>query len=95
MIQVPRQFDAHGLAIRIKTRREALQYTTYDVADNAELSATQINNLECDRIISPGIETLIRIAYALGTTPEWLIFGDDNYGAPTDHIGTRIIKEEN
>jgi len=74
---IPRQFDAHGLAVRMKQRRELLGYSLFEVADNAEISYCHVNNLEMERVISPGIETLIRVAYALGTTPEWLIFGRD------------------
>ena len=68
-------FYQHGLAQRMISRRMDLAYTKYDVADNAELSYTYIRNLEMERIPSPGIESLIRVAYSLGTTPEWLIFG--------------------
>ena len=68
-------FDTHGLSQRMQARRRELSYSKYDVADNAELSYTYIRNLEMERIPSPGIESLIRVAYGLGTTPEWLIFG--------------------
>lgn len=68
-------FDTHGLAVRMIDRRHQLAYTKYDLADNAELSYTYIRNLEMERIPSPGIESLIRVAYGLGTSPEWLIFG--------------------
>ena len=68
-------YDTHALAERIIARREMLEYTKYDVADNAELSPTYIYQLEACKIASPGIENLVRVAYALGTTPEWLIFG--------------------
>ena len=52
--------------------------TQADLANAAGVALITVNRLENDAVESPRPSTIKRLAAALGISPQWLRFGDDD-----------------
>ena len=78
--KLPAPFDwtayAREIGLRVRTVREVRGLTQENLAHAAGISRNQVQNLERNRTSAPGqpanptVETLFRIAWALGVTPD-------------------------
>lgn len=64
-----------GISEKIRDRRESLGFTRTELAEYSGVTDCTIYAVETGRTRNPGIETLIRLAWALGEREEW-IFSD-------------------
>lgn len=65
-----------GLDKRLRRKRRELDITQQALAEQASLSYQAINRIERGHT-SPRIETVAKLATALGVDLKWLAFGDD------------------
>lgn len=68
--------DCKAIGERIKARKEALHITTNDLYEKSGVPVDTINNIIYGRIANPSIESLGKIAIALDTTLDYLVFGN-------------------
>lgn len=68
--------DCKSVGERIKARKEALHMTTNDLCEKSSVPLDTINNIIYGRIASPSIDALGKIAIALDTTLDYLVFGN-------------------
>lgn len=68
--------DCKSIGERIKARKEALHITANDLCERSGVSVDTINNIVYGRISNPSVDALGRIAIALETTLDYLVFGN-------------------
>lgn len=68
--------DCKSVGDRIKARKEALHMTANDLCEKSSVPLDTINNIIYGRIANPSIEALGKIALALDTTLDYLVFGN-------------------
>lgn len=68
--------DCKAIGERIKARKEALHITTNDLYEKSGVPLDTINNIIYGRIANPSIDALGKIAIALDTTLDYLVFGN-------------------
>lgn len=56
----------------IRERRARLRITQAELAEHAEISQASVSQIECGEIEAPAYPIIVRIARALGVTPEEL-----------------------
>lgn len=69
------KIDCKSVGARIKTRKMALQMTVNDLHEKSGVPEDTINNIVYGRTTDPRIESLARIAAALDTTLDYIVFG--------------------
>ena len=69
------KIDCKSVGQRIKARKMALQITVYDLYLKSGIPEDTINNIVYGRTADPRIETLAKIAMALDTTLDYIVFG--------------------
>ena len=69
------KIDCKSVGARIKARKMALQITVNDLEKKSGVPEDTINNIVYGRTADPRIETLARIAMALDTTLDHIVFG--------------------
>lgn len=79
------KIDCKSVGQRIKTRKMALQMTVNDLERKSGVPEDTINNIVYARTADPRVETLAKIAMALDTTLDYIVFGTQ----PT----ARIVEE--
>lgn len=90
--------DYKGLGDRIRTARLKLKMTQQQLADTIDMSANYLGKIErADRILS--LETLVKIANALGTNIDYLLSDSVNVNsesmiAEIDSYMVRMNKKE-
>lgn len=68
--------DCKSVGDRIKARKDATHITTNDLCEKSGVPVDTINNIIYGRIANPSIEALGKIALALDTTLDYLVFGN-------------------
>ena len=68
--------DCKSVGERIKARKEALHITANDLCERSGVPIDTINNIIYARISNPSIDSLGKIAMALETTLDYLVFGN-------------------
>ncbi len=63
------------LGIRVRQRREEMNWIQKDLAERTGVIASFIGHIERAEKI-PSLETVARLSKALDTTMEWLVFGE-------------------
>lgn len=72
------QLDYHLIGARIARCRKHLKLTQSEVAERADISNQYLSNIE--RAVSiPSTEVIMRLAAALGTTPDEFLVGTARY----------------
>ena len=61
-----------SICIRIRRRREAMNWSQEDLSIESGISQHAISEIESGKTQNPGIKTLLRLAWALGAKSEWL-----------------------
>ena len=74
---------------RIRTLREAKGLTQIELAKICGISREALSQWESDTTENPKLEPLIRLYHALGTTPEYLLWGPDAPALPPEVAGRR------
>ena len=69
------KIDCKAVGARIKARKMALQITVNDLFLKSGIPEDTINNIVYGRTADPRIETLAKIAMALDTTLDYIVFG--------------------
>ena len=69
------KIDCKSVGQRIKTRKMALQMTVNDLEKKSGVPEDTINNIVYGRTADPRMESLARIAAALDTTLDYIVFG--------------------
>lgn len=69
------KIDCKSVGQRIKTRKMALQMTVNDLEKKSGVPEDTINNIVYARTADPRVETLAKIAMALDTTLDYIVFG--------------------
>lgn len=69
------KIDCKSVGQRIKTRKMALQMTVGDLEKKSGVPEDTINNIVYARTSDPRVETLAKIAMALDTTLDYIVFG--------------------
>lgn len=69
------KIDCKSVGARIKARKMALQITVNDLHEKSGLPEDTINNIVYGRTADPRTETLAKIAIALDTTLDYIVFG--------------------
>lgn len=69
------KIDCKSVGARIKTRKMALQMTVNDLHEKSGVPEDTINNIVYGRTTDPRVESLARIAAALDTTLDYIVFG--------------------
>lgn len=78
------KIDCKSVGARIKARKMALQITVNDLHEKSGVPEDTINNIVYGRTTDPRIESLAKIAMALDTTLDYIVFGTQ----PTAQIVT-------
>lgn len=69
--------DAHpGLGARLQRRREERRWSQRDLARQSKVNVSIINRLETGELVNPRLETLERLAEALGLRLGYLAAGE-------------------
>lgn len=68
--------DCKSVGERIKARKEALHMTANDLEKKSGVPVDTINNIIYGRTANPSIDALGKIAIALDTTLDYLVFGN-------------------
>lgn len=76
------KIDCKSVGARIKARKMALHITVNDLYVKSGIPEDTINNIVYGRTADPRIETLAKIAMALDTTLDYIVFGTQ----PTEQI---------
>ena len=76
------KIDCKSVGARIKARKMALQITVNDLFLKSGIPEDTINNIVYGRTADPRIETLAKIAMALDTTLDYIVFGTQ----PAAHV---------
>lgn len=79
------------LAERIRTARERAKLSQVQLAKLSGISQPALSDIESGKSKSPHAKTLLRLADALGQTPEWLADGNGK----ADVCAPRSLAEEN
>lgn len=69
------KIDCKSVGARIKARKLALQMTVGDLYEKSGVPEDTINNIVYGRTTDPRIDSLARIAVALDTTLDYIVFG--------------------
>lgn len=69
------KIDCKSVGERIKARKQALGITANDLFEKSGVPLDTINNIVYGRSTDPRIESLARIAVALDTTLDHIVFG--------------------
>ena len=69
------KIDCKSVGARIKARKTALQITVSDLHEKSGVPEDTINNIVYGRTTDPRMESLARIAAALDTTLDYIVFG--------------------
>lgn len=69
------KIDCKSVGQRIKARKMALQITVNDLEKKSGVPEDTINNIVYARTADPRVETLAKIAMALDTTLDYIVFG--------------------
>ena len=69
------KIDCKSVGARIKARKLALQMTVSDLYEKSGVPEDTINNIVYGRTTDPRIDSLARIAVALDTTLDYIVFG--------------------
>ncbi len=77
------------LGEQIRKHRKNKHYTLEQLAEILDVSATFIGQIERAKGI-PSLETLVKIANALETSTDSLLFGDLNEKSGADHFSSQI-----
>lgn len=67
--------DLTGISARLRTARQAAGYSQRELAQKADVSPYTVNKLEKGSDKNTTLDTIVRLAMALGVGPEWLAFG--------------------
>ncbi|ACD15579.1 helix-turn-helix domain-containing protein [Paraburkholderia phytofirmans] len=67
------------IGTRIQRRREDLNLSTRQLAGAVGISNAAVTKLEKDQSKSPSAENLFRLAIALKTDPQYLLYGEQRY----------------
>lgn len=67
--------DCKSVGERIKARKHALGITANDLCEKSGVPLDTINNIVYGRITNPSIESLSKIAIALDTSLDYIVFG--------------------
>ena len=71
-----------GFGQRHRLAREHALLTQDELAGLAEISKNTINAWEVGRVLNPQIRKVKRSAQAMGVSPRWLLFGEEDEHAP-------------
>ena len=100
------KIDCKSVGARIKARKTALQITVGELYEKSGVPEDTINNIVYGRTTDPRIESLARIAVALDTTLDYIVFGtppnapkdEDPHKTQTNHFSSddyvKSLKED-
>lgn len=71
------EIDLTEIGRRIANKRKSLEYTQGTLAEKTGFSVNHISNIENNNT-TPSIDAVVKIASALGTTPDYLLLGINN-----------------
>lgn len=76
-IPVVSPLDNMTMGQRIKMLRTRKGWTVQDLADSSGLVPSAVTHLETGRTLFPGVDVFYCIAYGLGVSMEYLLFGQE------------------
>ena len=79
------------LGRKIRQQRKEKKYTLEQLAEKLDVSTTFIGQIERAKGI-PSLETLVKIANALETSTDSLLFGDLNNKSGNDHFIVKVAE---
>lgn len=65
------------MCLKIRKRREAMGWSQNDLAQETGMSQACIQAIESGKSKNAGVKTLIRIAWTMGCTEEWLFNSEE------------------
>jgi len=65
-----------GFSKRLRQRREELQLTQAELADEVGVTHQHISRIETEQV-APSLDLLVRLAARLGTSNDWLLTGTE------------------
>lgn len=74
-----------GFGVRLKALREKAEINPYRLSELCRVDRTVVVLIEAGRIQTPKIDVALRLARALGTTPEYLQEGKGE-GPTAEHV---------